>query len=210
MTCCNQRDTFAYDFSVLVFCPSSYIEKLHVDDKCYQQPQSIANILNKYFCNIPSSLASKLPKTNLKPDYDYYLSQKKSKFKFSRVSELEVFLFIESLNTKKSFGVDKVHPFLVSVTVFQIYRQLTHIINLSISQAIFPDSTKMAKVVPIFKQGSRLSCDNYWPISILPTLSKIFEKCIFNQFTSYLSSEDIPTPKQYGFRSDSTTTDCLE
>ena len=54
-----------------------------------------------------------------------------------------------------------------------------------------------------------LSCDNYRPISILPTLSKIFEKCIFNQFTSYLSTEDIPTPKQYGFRSGSTTTDYL-
>ena len=118
-------------------------------------------------------------------------------------------MFIESLNTKKSFGVDKVHPFLVSVAVFQINHQLTHIINLSISQGIFPDSTKIVKVVPIFKQGARLSCDNYWPISILPTLSKIFEKCIFNQFTSYLSTEDIPTPKQYGFRSDSTTTDCF-
>ena len=40
-------------------------------------------------------------------------------------------------------------------------------------------------------------------------MSKIFEKCILNQFTSYLSTEDILTPKQYGFRSGSTTTDCL-
>ena len=103
---------------------SSYIEKLHVDDKCYQQPQSIANILNKYFCNTPLSLAYKLPKTNMKPGS--YLSQKKSKFKFFRVSELEIFLSIESLNTKKSFGVDKVHPFLVSFAIFQIYRQVTH------------------------------------------------------------------------------------
>lgn len=93
------------------------------------------------------------------------------------------------------------HPFLVSVAVFQIYHQLTHIINLSISQGIFPDSTKIVKVVPIFKQDARLSCDNYnyWPISILPTLSKIFEKCIFNQFTSYLSNEDIPTRSNMAF-----------
>ena len=95
------------------------------------------------------------------------------------------------------------HPFLVYVPVFRIYRKLTHIINISISQGIFLDSVK------IEKEGSRLSCDNYRPISILPTLSKIFEKCIFNQFTSYLSTEDILTPKQYGFRSSSATTDCL-
>ena len=114
---------------------------------------SLANILNKYFYNIPLSLASKLPKTNLKPGSN--LSQKISKFNFYRVSEREVVLSIESLNTKKSFGVDKVHPFLVSVAVFQIYHQLTHIINLSISQD--SDSMKIAKVVHIFKQGSFIS-----------------------------------------------------
>ena len=68
---------------------------------------------------------------------------------------------------------------------------------------------KIAKVVPVIKQGSRFSCDNYRPISILPTLSKIVEKRIFNQLMSNLSIEDILTPKQYGFRPASTTTDCL-
>lgn len=115
---------------------------------------SLANILEKYFCNIPLSLASKLPKTNLKPGS--YLSQKISKFMFFWVSEREVVLSIESLNAKKSFGVDKVHPFLVSVAVFQIYHQLAHIINLSISQDFFPDSMKIAKVVHICEQGSSL------------------------------------------------------
>jgi len=70
------------------------------------------------------------------------------------------------------------------------------------------DKHKLAKVVPILKQGSRLSCDNYQPISILPALSKLFEKFIFNQM-SYLSTEYILTSKQYGFRPASTTTDCL-
>ena len=177
--------------------PNSHTEKLYADDKYYQQPQSIANILNSYFCNIPSSLASKLPKTNMKPGS--YLPRKTSKFKFSRVSELEVFLSLENLNTKKCFGADKVHPLLVSIAIFQIYRPITHIINLSISQGIFPDSMKIAKVVPIFKQGSRSSCDNYRPVSILPTLSKIFEKCIFNQFMFYLVNEDILTPRQYAW-----------
>ena len=187
--------------------PNSHIEKLYADDKCYQQPQSIANILNSCFCNIPSSLASKLPKTNMKPGS--YLPRKTSKFKFSRVSELEVFLSLENLNTKKSFGADKVHPLLVSIAIFQIYRPITHITNLSISQGIFPDSMKIAKVVPIFKQGSRSSCDNYRPVSILPTLSNIFEKCIFNQLMFYLVNEDILTPRQYGFLPASTTIDCL-
>ena len=40
--------------------PNSHIEKLYADDKYYQQPQSIANILNSYFCNMPSLLASEI------------------------------------------------------------------------------------------------------------------------------------------------------
>ena len=78
---------------------SSHINELHMDGKHYHQPQSISNTLNQYFCNIPSLLASKLPKTNLKPVS--FLSQKSSRFHFSRVSELEVFLSIESLNIKR-------------------------------------------------------------------------------------------------------------
>ena len=58
-------------------------------------------------------------------------------------------------------------------------------------------------------QGSRSSCDNYRPISILPTLSKIFEKYIFNQLMFYLVNEDILTSRQHGFRPASTTIDCL-
>jgi len=59
------------------------------------------------------------------------------------------------LHTKKSLGADKVHPLLLSVAVFQIFRPLMHIIiNLSISQGIFPDSMKISKVVHIFEQGS--------------------------------------------------------
>ena len=92
----------------------------------------------------------------------------------------------------------------------QICRPLTYIFNLSIDQGIFPNSMKIAKVVPIFKQGSRLSSDNYRPISILSTLSKVFEKCIFHQVMFYLTSENnMLSPNQYGFRPVYTTSDCL-
>jgi len=87
---------------------------------------------------------------------------------------------IESLNTKKSFGLKRYPLFQSLLLFFRSNRQLTHIINLSISQGIFPDSMKIAKVFPIFKQGSRLSCDNYQPILILSTWSKIFEKIAFS------------------------------
>ena len=135
--------------------PSSNIDNLKVKDKNLQQPSSISNAINKYFCNVPTELASKLPKA------DRHFST----FRFAQVNEIEVYLLLESIDTKKSFGYDKVHPLLLSSAALEIFRPLTHIINLSLKHGIFPDN-KIAIVIPIFKQGSRSSCNNYRPISV--------------------------------------------
>ena len=103
-------------------------------------------------------------------------TKKKSCFCLETVNEVEVFLLLENLDGKKSFGVDKLHPYLATVAAFEIFRPITYIINLSLKQCIYPDNLKIAKVIPIFKQGSRASCDNCRPISVLPVLSKMLEK----------------------------------
>ena len=178
--------------------PSSHIEEISVNNK-YHQPSSIANHLNNYFCNVASDLATCLPKSNR--HFKSYLTQCKEKLSFTQVSEVEVFLFLENLDRKKSFGIDKVHPFLLSVGALEITKPLTHLINLSLIQGKFPDSLKIAKVVPVFKQGSHMLCTNYRPISVLPALSKIFEKCLLNQLMFYITFHDVFAPNQYGFRS---------
>ena len=96
-----------------------------------------------------------------------------------------MFLLLENLDRKKPFGIDTVHPFLLSVGALEITKPLTHLINLSLTQGKFPDSLKIAKVAPVFKQGSHMLCTNYCPISVLPALSKIFEKCMLNQLISF-------------------------
>ena len=98
---------------------------------------------------------------------------------------------------------------MASIAAFEIFRPVTYIINLSSRQCIYLDNLKIAKVIPILKQGSRDSCDNYRPISVLPVLSKILEKCIYNQLMYYIITENIITPNQYGFMPVSTTVDCL-
>ena len=170
--------------------PSSNIDNLKVKNKDIQHPSSISNAINRYFCNVPTELASKLPKADR--HYSTYMKRKKSTFRFAEVND-----------TKKSFAYDNVYPPLLSSAALEIFRPLTHIIG------IFPDNLKIAKVIPIFKQGSRSSCNNYRPISVLSALSKIFERCILNQLSFYLTYEDVLVPNQYGFRSGMTTVDCL-
>ena len=126
-----------------------------------------------------------------------YLSQKQKQFCFTQVSEIEVFLLLESLDTNKSFGIDTIRPQLLKTAALQIYRPLTFNFNLSINQGIFPDSMKFAKVVPVFKQGSHFAYSNYRPILALSSISKIFERCIFNQLMFYFTNNNTISSKQY-------------
>ena len=83
-------------------------------------------------------------------------------------------MLLENLDRKKSFGMDKVHPFLLSVGALESTKPLKHLISLSLIQRKFRDSLKIAKVVPVFKEGFDMLCAHYRPISALPALSNFF------------------------------------
>ncbi len=65
---------------------------------------------------------------------------------------------------------------------------------------IFPDILKIARVIPLYKSGDRNDITNYRPISLLPVLSKIFEKLIHSRLTSFLDKNNVLYRKQFGFR----------
>ena len=81
---------------------------------------------------------------------------------------------------------------LMNIPVF-IYKILAPIIsptvsilfNNSVSEGIFPECFKTAKIIPIFKSGDSNSTVNYRPISMLPFLSKTFEKLMSARLDSY-------------------------
>ena len=64
---------------------------------------------------------------------------------------------------------------------------------------VFPDKLKLAKVIPL-KKGDSTITDNYRPISLLPTLSKVLEKIVYNQLFAYFSVEELFYPSRYDFR----------
>ena len=74
------------------------------------------------------------------------------------------------------------------------------IINLCIETSTFPDSLKLAKVLRIHKKGSKTDPANYPPISILPFLSKVFEKLIGKQISNYIEINNLFHSSQFGFR----------
>ena len=72
--------------------------------------------------------------------------------------------------------------------------------NLSFSSGIFPDKLKIAKILPVFKKGSKLECSNYRPISLLSNLDKVIEKLMRKRLMEFLNEQKIIYCKQYGFR----------
>ena len=70
---------------------------------------------------------------------------------------------------------------------------------------IFPEKLKVAKVIPLFKKGVPTIINNYRPISLLPAISKVLEKIMGNQLSSYFESKKLFSKNQYGFRSGHST-----
>ena len=77
---------------------------------------------------------------------------------------------------------------------------LCDLFNKSMFAGKFPEDWKIARIVPIFKSGARDDRSNYRPISVLPFISRLFEKLIFNQFYEYLDANKSLYEHQSGFR----------
>ena len=73
-------------------------------------------------------------------------------------------------------------------------------ITYAFRSGVFPDGLKVARVVPIYKAGSKKNVNNYRPISVLPSLSKLFEKLLLSKLLSFLDKHQVINSNQYGFR----------
>ena len=74
---------------------------------------------------------------------------------------------------------------------------------------LFPGMLKIAKVVPLYKTGDRDNPANYRPLSLLTSLSKVFEKIIYGRLFDYIDKFELFYPKQYGFRPRHSTVEAI-
>ena len=116
------------------------------------------------------------------------------------VPTTEVTKIIKNLASKNSSGHDDISARFIKRILETITPPLTHIINQSLCTGIFPDRLKIAKVIPLFKKVDQHILDNYRPISLLPVISKVFEKIVFDQLYQYFTDNDRIFTSQNGFR----------
>ena len=104
------------------------------------------------------------------------------------------------LKYSKSAGFDHFSPKAIKVIIYIIAQPLCDIFNKSPSTGIFPSKLKIAKVTPIYKSEDRSKVNNYRPISVLPILSKIEEKIMYQRLLDFISKNNILCTNQFGFR----------
>ena len=180
---------------------TTQIATLDVDGKKISNHESIAEQMNTYFCNIGQDLSKKIPATqNPLLEGKYSVNPEGTTFHFQPVNSNQVANVLGKFKTSMGFGTDCIANHFLKIGLPVISDSLCDIFNLSIATGVFPDSWKIARVAPIFKTGQTDDRSNYRPISVLPVLSRIFEKLIFNQLIKYLDTNKHLFPKQSGFR----------
>ncbi len=121
----------------------------------------------------------------------------------------EIVSIVAQLAPKTSSGYDEMSVKLLKTIINEIADPLCHVVNRSFLLGLIPDELKIARVTPIFKAGDKTQLVNYRPISILPALSKIFERLMYNRLSAFLDKYNILTPNQFGFRKNRSTADAV-
>ena len=158
-----------------------------------------------FFINIGPTLAERTQPPRNK-NYTMYLNhQILTSFDFDLIDDEKLKKTLNSLKSKPSSGHDGISTSLLKYLSPALIAPLRIIINQSLITGIFPDQLKIAKVIPIYKKGDHTLVDNYRPVSLLSSISKLFEKVAYEQLYAYLHLNKLLYRSQYGFRPDHST-----
>ena len=167
--------------------------------------KTIADKFNEYFTKIGPELARSIDTSHKIPFDNYLKSPCQSSFQFQYTTPDSIEKIIGDLKPKSSAGYDNLSSKLLKDIKGIISRPLSIIINQSLCSGIFPSKLKLAKVIPLYKKEDQRVFGNYRPISLLSSISKIFEKVAFKQILEYFTSNNLLFESQYGFRENHST-----
>ncbi len=141
-------------------------------------PSDIANMFNSYFKSVYTSADNY-------EDTDHELAEPAVMTDLTLTVE-EAQAALESPDSTKATGPDGIPVRLLKETASVISPSLCKLYNKSSELGIFGQEWKIANIVPIYKKGERGHTENYPPISLLPIVSKVLERCVFSNIKDHL------------------------
>lgn len=175
------------------------------DGICTTDQSEISNELCTHFTSVGAILATKIQ--NEQPPQRMACTLNRSTLHSMMVPNFEHHDILNALNSINSnSSTDDINTSLLRNNSDIFVPLLTNIVNDSFKNGYFPDALKLAKIVPLFKAGDRTIPQNYRPISILPIISKIFEKLLYSITDKFLKKNNTIDKLQFGFQK---TSGCL-
>lgn len=167
--------------------------------------------INTYFSNVGKQLADAII-SSVNCNMGKYNSggpQATNSIVLLSPDEAEIESLIINLKNDCAVGWDSIPVKFLKLAKHIIVPPLTKIIELCLSQGIFPKAFKRSLITPVHKGGSRDSVTNYRPISVLSSLSKVLEKVINNRLINFLEHNNLLSSSQFGFRPNMSTEDAV-
>jgi len=175
------------------------VEKINIEGNPVSDPPSVANHFNQFFTTIGKHISeSVLPVDKNPEDYIEY-GRDIPDLNLQNTTPEHIQKIIKKMQPKVSLDAQGMSTKMIKLIGNEISSPLSHIFNLSLTSGVFPVKLKMCRVIPIFKSGSKSECDNYRPISLLSSISKILEKIVAQKLIDHLLNNDLLYVHQYGF-----------
>lgn len=176
--------------------------KIDIKGESIYNDTEISNAFNIFFSNIPSMCNNQYLYSNTLPSFH------KSIYLFP-CDKVEISNIICNLKSSNACGIDNLSNLIIKKINNFISKPLASLINQSFEEGIFPNNLKITVVQPILKKGDASNINNYRPISLTSIFSKIYEKVYYNRIYSFLTLNNILSPKQFGFMKGKSTKDAL-
>ena len=151
-------------------------------------------IFNKFFTDVTKLNFSTARKLNIDE-----IIPKENNLSDIIITEEDVLDQLKILDINKAFGLDNISPRFLKFGKMELYKSLTLIFNHCLKYSEFPSLWKIACVTPLYKKGEPNMVGNYRPVSLLSTLSKVFEKIVFKYTYNFFLDSKLISPFQSGF-----------
>lgn len=179
--------------------------KLIIDSIEHTEPQEVCELFNDHFISVVDNFIT--PNlTSGSSCSSTPLIEGRPKFRIKPVNETEIDKIISSFENKFASGFDEIPMPIIKNTREFLIKPLAHLINSSFISGIFPSKLKISKILTLHKGGIETDPSSYRPLSILPTISKIFERAMHSRLVDFLSENELFDDEQHGFRSNRSVT----
>ena len=186
------------------------VKKLTVNNVDFEEPEGISEQFNKFFVEIGHEITNNANSETSNDNFRTYLTKLvNSTIVFDPSNSLEIYNAINALNPHKSCGYDDISATFLRLDNEVLAPFLTAYFEIVLEFVFFSQIFKTAQVIPVFRTGKRNLNNNYRPISLLSSLSKVLEKLIKIRLLKFFDKHQVLYENQYGFRKKVQHTACL-